>query len=274
MPMTADGRLVDQTPMSTQTVNVIQHAPPLYGEHVLDQLYADVDHTGIMTPAPQSGMNTPFPGLSRAGSHENLSSLNDAAHLSNGAVQAAILSSRLQNLNQNSRNSSFRRLHGNSGSNTPLHGEPDYFDQNHSGSQSGNHSNHHSNPMSRRGSEDGNHHHSQTPSGQQTPDTVDYTNLTKVPSYGTAIATPARGMSYTEAVPNYAMATSAPPSPERRFSNPTTPGAEGADPMRRGHHPFASFGFTPMQPPAPAHNADTDERRRLHILQSRGRGGH
>lgn len=271
--MTADGRLVDQTPMSTQTVDVIQHAPPLYGEHVLDQLYADVDHTGIMTPAPQSGMSTPFPGMSRAGSHENLSSLNQAAQASNGAVQAAILSSRLQNLTNGSRNSSFRRLHNNSGSNTP--GEPDYFDHpNHSGNHSGHHSNPHSNPLSRRTSVDGEHHSSQTPSGQQTPDNVDYSSLTKVPSYGTAIATPARGMSYTEAVPNYAMATSAPPSPERRFSNPTTPGVEGVEPNRRSHHPFATFGFTPMQSPPAVHNTDTDERRRLHILQSRGRSGH
>jgi hypothetical protein len=275
MPLTADGRLVDQTPMSTQTVDMVQHAPPLYGEHILDQLYADVDQSGIMTPAPQSGMNTPFyGGLSRAGSHENLASLNEAAQPSNGAIPAAVLSSRLQNLNFGSRNNSFRRVHGaGSGSNTPHSqslGDTDYFDQNHSGNHSGNHSNPHSNPLSRRTSEEDNHGQSQLTSGQHTPEHVDYSTLTKVPSYGTAIATPARGMSYTEAVPNYAAATSAPPSPERSFSSPATPGADIADPMRRSH-PFSSFGLTPVHPPAAVHNSDNDERRRLHILQSRGR---
>src|ERR1019366_6396703 len=111
-----DGRLVDLTPLSTQTTDIIQHAPPLYGEHVLDQLYADVDQSGMMTPAPQSGMNTPFYNQSRAGSSENLAALAGEPH-SSGAVTPAALSSRLQNLNMGSRNNSFRRLHADSGSN-------------------------------------------------------------------------------------------------------------------------------------------------------------
>merc|ERR1712093_587968 len=113
MPLNDEGQLVDQTPMSTQSTDMTQHAPPLYGQHVLDQLYADMNNTGIMTPAPQSGMNTPFHGLSRAGSHENLASLNGVAN-QNGAVPPAALQSRLQNLDLNgmSRNSSFRRLNG------------------------------------------------------------------------------------------------------------------------------------------------------------------
>jgi len=272
MPLTSDGRLVDQTPLSTQTVDVVQHAPPLYGEHILDQLYADMDQSGIMTPAPQSGMNTPFYSLSRAGSHENLTSLNEVAHL-NGAVPAAVLSSRLQNLNTSSRNNSFRRLQGNSGSNTPHSqpphptDEPSYFDNNHSSS----HSNPNSNALSRRTSEEDNNGASQVTSGQHTPEHIDYSemgDLNKVPSYRTAINAPIRGMSYTEGLPNYESAVSAPPSPERQFSQPGTP-AEHPDYIRR--NPLSSMGFTPIHPPAPVHTGDMDERRRLHVLQNRGR---
>lgn len=277
MPLTSDGRLVDQTPMSTQTTDVIQHAPPLYGEHVLDQLYADMDQSGIMTPAPQSGMNTPFYSLSRAGSHENLASMaGGAAPHTNGAVPAAVLSSRLRDLNFSSRSNSFRRPAGHSGSNTP-HPQPPhtdndggYFGHNHSGSHSQPHSEPNSNPLSRRTSEDGNHA-SQLTSGQHTPEHVDFTelgDLTKVPSYQTAIKAPVRGMSYSELLPDYQAAVSAPPSPEREFTHPTTPGTHTD---YRGRNPLASMGFTPIHAPPPVHSTDSDERRRLHILQNRGR---
>jgi len=262
MPLNEDGQLVDQTPMSTQSTDMAQHAPPLYGQHVLDQLYADMNNTGIMTPAPQSGMNTPFHGLSRAGSQENLASLNGVAN-QNGAVPPAALQSRLQNLDLNgmSRNSSFRRQNG-SGHNTPAHrpmeGEPGYFDQQNSESNS--------NPLSRRTSEEENARHSGMTSGQQTPDEhLDFAelgDLTKVPSYRTAVRAPARGMSYSDALPDYVTAISAPPSPERAFSNPATP--------QERRNPFSGTGFTPINPPAPALVAGGD-RMPLHVRQNRGR---
>jgi arrestin-related trafficking adapter 4/5/7 len=45
-------------------------APPTYGTHLLDQLYEDIDPSGFL-----SGVNTPFRGMSRNVSVENLGSL-------------------------------------------------------------------------------------------------------------------------------------------------------------------------------------------------------
>lgn len=267
MPLTADGCLVDQTPMSTQSTDITSHAPPLYGEHVLDQLYADMDQSGLMTPAPQSGMNTPFNGLSRAGSSENLA-LEGMATTPNGAVLPAALSSRLQNLNTGSLNSSFlrRQVGSGSGGNTPHsvphNDEGGYFDNN----QSSNHSN----PLSRRTSEEQDHNVSNMTSGQHTPEHIDFSDLgdlTKVPSYSTAVKAPIRGMSYSDALPNYDAAISAPPSPERTFSSPVGTSGENGHSRNR----LSNLGFTPIGAPPPVHLGEGDERRRLHWLQSRER---
>ncbi|CAL3962591.1 hypothetical protein PZA11_000292 [Diplocarpon coronariae] len=252
MPLSADGQLVDQTPLSAQSTDTAQHAPPLYGQHVLDQLYADMNNAGIMTPAPQSGMNTPFYGLSRAGSTENLASLGGVAN-QNGAVPPAALSSRLQNLdlNASSRNNSSRRLLE-SGYNTPSaqrlrDSEPGYSESN-------------SNPLSRRTSEDGHARSAGIASGQRTPDEhLDFAelgDLTKVPSYQTAVKAPARSMSYSNTLPDYSTAVLAPPSPERERRNP-----------------LSSMGFTPINPLAPTAAADGagDYRLPTQLFQNRGR---
>lgn len=251
MPIDESGNLLDQTPNSTRSLDIAAHAPPLYGEHILDQLYADIDQTGIMTPAPQSGMATPFYSQSRSGSNENLAALSSMDGVASSAVRPEALSHRLQNLAMSSRNNSFyRRPHaGGSGGNTPLyhpnhddslhHGyasnpnfrvagslprsQPGYFDQpptHHSNSAPN------SNTISRRTSEEDESH---TPvlSGTHTPEHIDYSlDLNKVPSYSTAVKTPARGISYTDlgALPNYETAISRPASPVR--SMPTSPGIE------------------------------------------------
>ncbi len=274
--------MVDQTPMSTETTDMGQHAPPLYEHHQLDQLYADVIQSGIMTPHPQSGMNTPFYSQSRAGSSENLASMvNGGPVNSSGAVPPAALSSRLQNLNNVSRNNSFHRLnYPGSGGTTPHehthHNSESYFDGHiHSNQPSG----HNSMPLSRRTSNEG---EVDTPyaSGSHTPEHIDYSelgDLTKVPSYRTALKTPVSGMSYTEALPNYETAVSAPPSPNRGINTSTTPGGLENGPNMNGStgHQMASIGFTPIHAPPPAHMpthiGDGDERRRLHVLQTRGR---
>src|SRR4051812_35238666 len=176
MPLSADGCLLDQTPMSTQSTDIASHAPPLYGEHVLDQLYADMDQAGIVTPTAQSGMNTPFYAQSRNGSSDNIASLDGAIEHPNGAVPPAALLNRLQDLhlNSSSRNGSFIRNQVGiaSGSNTPHsapHSDaiPSYFD---------NHSNPQSSPLSRRTSEEENHTSNMT-SGQHTPEHIDYSDL-------------------------------------------------------------------------------------------------
>lgn len=287
----------------------------------MDQLYSGVESTGAMTPAPQSGMNTPFYAQSRVGSHENLAGLSGLTSIENnshhqphtGAVTPAALSSRLQNLNIGSRSTSFLRRHTGtrSGATTPHtqhyhHNNDDdgYFGSHgHSASMSGHHSRdphssnhsagHRSNPLSRRNSHDDNGA-SRLTSGHQTPEHLDFTDLTKVPSYQTAVKTPVRGMSYSENLPNYETVLASPPSPNRRFSSMasrsmTAPGpapATSVENIPRTTHndatnpatttaisrnPWSSMGFTPIHPPAPAVTTanDSDERRRLSVLQNR-----
>ncbi len=115
MPIDEAGNLVDQTPNNTQSFDVEAHAPPLYGEHVLDQLYAEIDPSGYMTPGGPSGMNTPFYQQSRSGSAENLASMDQ---VTNTAIRAEALSNRLQNLNSSSRNNSFLQRNRVAGSGT------------------------------------------------------------------------------------------------------------------------------------------------------------
>lgn len=257
MPIDEDGCLVNQTPTSTQAVDIGAGAPPLYGDHVLDQIYGGIDPNGYMTPGPgtQSGVNTPFYTQSRSGSFENLSSLDGVA---NNAVPPSALSARLHNLNGNgtlSRNNSFmrRQHHSGSGGNTPhpipeeMNGhesvsQPGYFDlAPNSTTHSRAHSVPNSNPISRRPSDEihpDNHTtlalHPPTPgtygmsnptSGTHTPEHIDYPPndleiLNKVPSYTTALKTPLRGLSYHEQwdLPNYETAISRPSSPVRGTS--------------------------------------------------------
>ncbi len=228
-----------------------------------------MDQSGLITPAPQSGMNTPFYSQSRRGSHEDLSSSLGSAPHPNGAVPPAALSSRLQNLNSTSRNS-FPQLPGEtgSGSNTPhppphTNGEPGHFDQASSGP--------HSNPLSRRTNEEEQQGSMSNPtSGYHIPEHIDYSelgDLSKVPSYTTALKTHIRGMSYTDTLPNYDAAISSPASPPEGFSHLGTPGAGLTNGGRE--NPLASMGFKPIHPPAPVHMGDSDERRRLHLLQNR-----
>lgn len=294
MPLNSDGCLVDQTPMSTQSLDIDSHAPPLYGEHVLDQLYADIDQSGIMTPQPQSGMNTPFHGLSRHNSSDNLASLNDAMHPS-GAVAPAALTNRLQNLSSTHRNSSFLRNHHHlsSGGNTPhpisasADGSYDYFDTA-MAAAAGSTPQSVSNPLSRRTSEE-DHPVGSLMSGTHTPEHIDYSDLgdlTKVPSYSTAVRAPIRGISFSDAttLPNYEAAVSTPNSPS---SFPSTPGTEtptsagaAVAAARRSFMASVNGGagvnsmapnLRPLQMPLPAHIGDDDERRRLHFLRNRER---
>lgn len=241
--------MIEQTP--AQIAAPLQHAPPNYGEHVLDQLYADMDQSGIMTPTVQSGMNTPFYTHSGGGSADNLAALNNhsPAEAQNGAPSPDALSNRLHDLHMNSlstisRNNSFRRLpESHSGAHTPHH---------HSGGQSIVHS--------RRGSEEDD---SRIRSGPSTPEHIDYAELAKVPSYQTAVKTPMpRTNPFDGSLPNYEAAISAPPSPTREFAHPIRTGMNGGGsgsgsgsgtPNSHGREsPLASIGFTAV-PPSSTH---------------------
>ncbi|KAI1326789.1 arrestin [Xylariaceae sp. FL0255] len=233
MPLDDEGNIVSQAPeaasSSTNNPNDPANlAPPGYGEHILDQLYENVDTSGIMTPGVNSGVNTPFYGHSRAGSSDNL-----AAIIHGSAVPPAALTSRLQSM---SLDGSFGRTnhaghhHGDTGSGaeTPHYGH----DSDHQTTQP------HSAELSRRASEedhqedhrnDTQHSHGHGRSGHDTPpEHTEYPTteqLSKVPSYKTATKTPLpRTASYDgiSALPDYVTAISAPSSPNR---------ANLADPM-------------------------------------------
>jgi hypothetical protein len=295
MPIDESGNLLDQTPNGSFSVDIDAHAPPLYGEHILDQLYADIDPSGFRTPAPQSGMSTPYfnQSRSRSGSNENINSMDGIA---GNEVRPDALSSRLQNLDvdlsSSSRNSSglFRRGPATgSGGNTPLrqgygstgsmqNSVPGPFDQSPEEILLSR-----SNPLPRRTSEedsiDG--QGSGRTTGRHTPEHIDYSeiDLSKVPSYSTAIRAPARGMSYTEAeaLPNYETAISAPPSPQGGYSALATVAeapvqeANNTDNNNvsggRPWSPLAGMGLTLHR----GHSMDADAHRRLHLLQARGR---
>lgn len=258
MPLDSDGCLVDQTPNSAHSADIDSHAPPLYGQHVLDQLYAGMDQPGLMTPNPQSGMNSPFYSNSRTGSSENLASLNnltsdspsqDGAGL--GLVTPAALSRRLQQLDtiQN------RTLNtGESPSITPL------WEHGASGSPRPAHS---SNVLSRRTSEEEEHNSgfSNLTSGQHTPEHIDYSDLgdlSKVPSYSTAVRAPIPSTTSPAVLPGYEAAVSGHASPTVMSSSPRSPGIT-SNPTTYGQR---------RQPTRP-HVIDMDETRRIHLLQRR-----
>jgi hypothetical protein len=203
--------LVDPSILNRQAIQdeVNQNAPPTYGLHQLDSLYNDIDPSGFMTPGghasmANSGANTPFYAQSRSGSAEDLS-LDAVA----GGASASALQHRLQNLTMNGNSPSTRfannrqQSHRSSGGSTP-----------------------HSLP------EDAGHSHL-TPSSYFPGGDYDMEALARIPSYNTAVRTPAR-TPISEDLPSYEIATSRPGSPSRTpTSRGTTPSpARSLDTLR------------------------------------------
>ncbi|CAN8098460.1 unnamed protein product [Discula destructiva] len=269
MPLDEEGNLVSQSPAEATTParRLAGMAPPGYGEHILDQLYEDVDmnglQSGFQTPAVQSGVNTPFYTLSRAGSAENLHAM-----MGMQAVHPAALSSRLQDVSLGSanRNSSYNSLSGatTDGATTPHSAHP---------AESTHYSPPSSVPLSRS-------HSGENTSGVNTPDLVELEDLSRVPSYSTAVKTPVRPISTLEgtALPTYNLAVSSPNSPTTstaHISNPmdtipelrtTGTSVEAPPPPRpRPTRRQTSLGFGHL---LHHHGFEDDVRRRLH-LQSR-----
>ncbi|KAK3381400.1 hypothetical protein B0H63DRAFT_524125 [Podospora didyma] len=262
MPLDEDGNLVRQLPSGTSSEEVAAFAPPGYGEHVLDQLYEDVEASGLQTPHNQSGVTSPLYGHSRSGSAENLGSL--ANHM---GITPAALSSRLQSmsLDASHRNNSYNSMSsmgGSSGAATPR--------------QLGNTltppSVAQSAPLSRQNSDEG------LSSGSNTPEHIDYpeiSELSKVPSYQTAVKTPIRPTMFNGAfaLPDYVTATSAPGSPEQLpLSLPSPPAQE------HGIDPLASIVEEPATRPVPSRRRTLVRTRQLsrsffpHSLHSDERG--
>lgn len=280
MPLDEQGNLLAQEPTNGDAPADNNDpgaslAPPGYGQHVLDQLYDDIDPSGIMTPpALQSGFSSPMYGMSRAGSHENLAMLGQT-----GAVAPAALSSRLQQhaldeLNDNRHSGYFGAGRARSGTTTPhdmpTEGEP---------SQST------SAELSRRTSEE---EHTRAPSGVQTPaepehnEFLSMAELSKVPSYSTATRTPLpRTPSYVASLglPDYMTAMSNPSTPAPQVISdpmgaiPEMTGSMAAidiAPMSRSptaHERANSIGFNFISQAGSPGDAHSD--RRVRILQNR-----
>lgn len=108
LPLDENDELVDQTPHADRQALAnedIHAAPPLYGQHRLDQLFSDLSLTGYHTPAGHSSSTTPY-SLSRNISSENVTHFEPPTNLpvpissspSNHNLNPAALRSRLQNL--------------------------------------------------------------------------------------------------------------------------------------------------------------------------------
>ena len=236
LPLNDENELVNQGPRITQSDELGLQAPPVYGDHQLDQLYSDVDLSGFMTPAGTSGFSTPF-SRSRSQSADNLSSL-DASR--GGEVSASLLQARLNSVqNQNSlrpdRAQTFAPGRTPSGPSTPgrrdrrsiedynddEEGSPgdaeahDYFGlMGANGGETPNHGRSGQRQASRgssssRPSTRGSRQSSQPPTPTHI-ETADIEALSKVPSYGTALQTPVR-TAINEHLPTYQSVTSPPP---------------------------------------------------------------
>ncbi|KAL2018274.1 hypothetical protein VTK56DRAFT_1028 [Thermocarpiscus australiensis] len=279
MPLDEEGNLVRQLPNAPSPTDAVPAAPPSYSEHVLDQLYEDIDPSDLRTPiGGRSGVSSPLHAHSRVGSSENL-----AAMFHSTAVSPAVLSSRLQSmsLEQRNRNSSW-----NSGLSAAAGSRPASPPHTGDGSQ---HSPPMSVPLTRHNS--GN----QSP-GVDTPEHVDFpeiSELCKVPSYQTAVKTPVRPLDYSDglSLPDYQTAMSAPASPRLTAdvsqADPLDTIAEGLQEDPEIPRDASSHGNASRQPPATLHRrqasfpfafphvfhmqGEGDERRRLHLLQTRER---
>lgn len=243
LPLDDEGNLVEPASGGPAGVEVDHGAiaPPGYGEHVLDQLYDEMDVTGFQTPAIQSGVSSPFYIQSRAGSSENLASMINGA-----VVSPAALSSRLANvsLDPTQRNATFSSL---------THAAAPRSEPN-------------STALTRSNSGED----SAGPSGRHSPEHIhidesEFAELNKVPSYSTAVRSPvvARTPAETYRLPDYQTALSA----------PRTPPATDAHPEMTGILTESQAGSTERptrQRPSRQVSEDAAGERRIHVIQARG----
>ncbi|KIW14414.1 hypothetical protein PV08_07197 [Exophiala spinifera] len=294
LPINENNDLVDQSPQAGRAAianDLANSAPPLYGQHILDALYLDVD--GYRTP----GMALSSPGTpylhSRHASSENLASL---AGIANGTYVSPIaLENRLQDLHFadagqtiDDENEASALGRSRSNSNAP-HSMEDYFlshpstpgaqprlspfePSSYSGPSSVPASLPGSNLMSRRTSEEdeGQASGSRTPFPQY--DHME--DLARVPSYATAVKAPAPRTPYEDSscLPTYGAAVRAPSPPPLAEpptayirSSPRVPGSLASSPPD-----LLSNGPRPLVPHRNVSSLQ-DEERRLRLLQMRGR---
>ncbi|KAK5113239.1 hypothetical protein LTR62_003575 [Meristemomyces frigidus] len=269
-------------------------APPEYGRHQLDQIFSDIDPAGYMSRAG-SAPGTPY-GLSaqsRRGSQENLASLNGLANGGtahpgeHGSASPSILHSRLADLQENGhsipRNQSVRFAHSASGGRSPATGLLRDQSPNRDLSSHGSYfastgtSAPTSAPMSRTTSDE--QHAAAEPVHESD---FDLSTLSRVPSYGAALRTPAGTITpFTDGPPSYIDATSRPPSPglqrpgqahvHVRYSGTDSPlGSSAGDApsglLSRG---LAGLAMTSVPPRVHRDSIHDSEEARLRTLRSR-----
>ena len=209
--------------------------PPVYGEHLYDQIYSDIDLHYLMTPGP-SVSATPR-NISRSGSTGDLASMDGTL---DNQVAVNTLRNQLSGLTtsharagRNGEQSDPNSVgHGSPGSSTdPSQSQctgsdtSDYFNTNRrSSSQTSPDV-----PLSGPRPGSSNEPTPLVPSGAQTPIHLEYNNdeLSKVPSYHTAVTSNIRTPWSTD-LPSYATATSRPPSPQNRSPSNGQPADESA----------------------------------------------
>jgi hypothetical protein len=263
-----NNNLIDQTPEAAQRAldDLAEQAPPLYGEHQFDQLYSELDMSGYFTPGPMSGPATPFGTLSRNLSAEDLPSM---ASVSNADISVSALHSRLSRLHA-IHTPSPENVDGHdaeAGNRTAAHGS-DYFTLNR---RSGSHSHSpdgSSTTLSRRQSLD-HEHCDHIPSGMVTPYVprfLEVEDLSRVPSYSTAIRSTAR-TSYHSDLPDYQSATagdvvvSQPRSPQQAHLR--------GDGRLHSGSVLSEFFHSRDHSRDRSRNSHDDEERRLRLMQGR-----
>lgn len=301
LPINENNDLVDQSPQAGRAAiaNDLAHsAPPVYGKHTLDALYSDMD--GYRTPG--NALSTPgTPYLhSRHASSENLASL--AAGTNGTYVSPIALENRLQDLRvgngisgltvegenepnlapqgpeRSRRNSSsapapddYFAPHKASNSSSLPQASP-HDPGNYPGGQSGTPSQPESNLISRRTSEEEEEGHQ---SGARTPfpqyDHME--DLAKVPSYSTAVKTPAPRDNRSVSLPSYGAVVTQPnppalmqPPTAHIRTSPRVPGSLASSPPD-----LIGMNGSRSQVSHRTVSSIQDEERRLRMLQLRGR---
>jgi arrestin-related trafficking adapter 4/5/7 len=255
LPINENNETVDQSPQASRAAvqNDLNHsAPPLYGQHMLDKLYSEVDPSGYLTPALATSPGTPYLH-SRQPSHENLRSLdaitggNSGISTPNGgSVNPAALQYRLQNLHVNgsSEGAEADASHSHNASRRNSDPHEGYFDaQTHDSSGI----------LSRRESEEDNGGQS----GLRTPfpQYAHMEDLARVPSYSTAVKTPVTQTNGSD-LPTYGSAVTGAP-----VSLPEPPNAHLRDPNPFARSPPMNRNLRSLQ----------SDDQRLRLMQLRGR---
>ena len=88
--------------MSVASAALTDLTPPQYGDHILDQLYSDIDPSGYATPGGPSGISTPVSARSRSASYDNLGPLT----MTPNGEDARALHARLVTVNTMARSNS------------------------------------------------------------------------------------------------------------------------------------------------------------------------